>query len=167
MAGFWGKICTILATVLLSAALVVVGVLLGTNLSVRNGGIVTDNTSPPSEAPLDNIVEQPTDGGEGTIAIPGYEKLVMKAGELRQTVNFENPAVNDCYFRISITLADGTELYGSGLLKPGQTLETIEMTRALDTGTYKETVLKYDCFSVDDLSPLNGAKSILNLEVIP
>jgi hypothetical protein len=62
-------------------------------------------------------------------------------------------------------MADGAELYSSGLIKPGQTIGDIEINRALEAGNYEDTVLKYDCYSLDDLSPLNGAVSTLNLEV--
>lgn len=155
----------VLASAIISASLIVVGVFLGIMLS--NGNVKSTADYSYSKIPIEATEEEPTGGENGTIAIPGYEKLVMKAGELKQTVNFENPVKNNCYFRISIILDSGIELYSSGLIKPGQTLETIEIHHSLEKGDYKDTILQYDCYSLDDLSPLNGAKSKLNLEVIP
>lgn len=103
----------------------------------------------------------------GSIAIPGYEKLAMKAGHINQVVDFYNPAENKCYFRISLILEDGTELFSSGMIEPGQKIDEIEITRSLEAGTYKDTVLHYDCYALESLQPLNGSEAVLNLEVIP
>lgn len=62
------------------------------------------------------------------ISVPGYESLELKAGTKKQNVNFYNPGVNTCYFRISLVLkADGTGtdeaesvLWTSDLIEPGE-----------------------------------------------
>lgn len=55
----------------------------------------------------------------------------------------------------------------SGTIKPGQTIDTIEILRSLEVGTYEDVVLQYDCYTLEGLQPLNGSKTVLNLEVIP
>ena len=106
-------------------------------------------------------------GPPGSTAIPGYEKLAMKAGQVDQVVDFYNPEENECYFRISLILEDGTELFSSGMTKPGQRINKIEISRPLKAGTYKNTVLRYDCYALESLQPLNGSEAVLNLEGLP
>lgn len=86
---------------------------------------------------------------------------------MRQAVKLYNPETNACYFMISLSLADGTPLYRSGMVKPGQMIDVIEISRTLQAGTYQNAVLKYECYSSDGLQQLNGAQSVFNLEVVP
>lgn len=154
-------IYTILASVLLTAVILISGVLVGLKLS--GGSVGTVGTMAATDA-----AEDPVAGGsDGSIAIPGFEKMVMKSGQADQVVDFYNPEKNVCYFRISITLADGTELYRSGMIRPGQKIDKIEISRPLKAGTYEDAVLQYDCYTLEDLQSLNGSKTILDLEVKP
>jgi len=149
----------ILAVVLVTALLVLSGVAVGSKIIGSSGGPVQS---------VKGIDETPVIGGsDDAIAIPGFEKLVMKAGQAKQAVNFYNPDTNTCYFRISLSLEDGTELYRSGMIKPGQTINTIEISHILKAGIYNNSVLQYDCYTLEDLQPLNGSKTVLNLEVKP
>ncbi len=68
------------------------------------------------------------------IAIPGYEALELKADQKKQTLCLPNPETNDCYFRISLYLADDTLLWQSGLIKPGKTSATITFTAEVVSG---------------------------------
>lgn len=90
----------------------------------------------------------------------------MKAGQVKQSVKLYNPSANNCFFLISFALADGTELFRSGMIKPGNTIDVIEINCPLKAGTYKDAVLKYECYSIDGLKPLNGAETVFDLEVI-
>ncbi len=103
----------------------------------------------------------------GSIAIPGYEKLIMRAGQVEQIVDFYNPEENECYIRISLILKNGAELFSSGMIKPGQRINKIEISRPLKAGTYRDTALRYDCYTLEGLQPLNGSETVLNLEVLP
>ena len=114
------------------------------------------------------------------ISIPGYESLSFKAGKKKQSVNFYNPEENTCYFRISLVLKsdNGTEAGGtaadseakeetlwiSGRLEPGESIKSIDLTKGLESGEYP-AVLKYECFSLKDETPLNGSKVELTLKV--
>ena len=99
------------------------------------------------------------------ITIPGFELMTLKARENTQTVNLYNPAQNICYFEVSLCLPEGTEIFRSGLIAPGQTVEKIELVHTLEAGRYEGAILKYDCFTLDNLAPLNGAVIEIDLEV--
>ena len=103
-------------------------------------------------------------GSGENIAIPGYEKLDFAAGKTAQTVNLKNPAENACTFVLSLTLDDGTTIWTGEALSPGEAFTRITLTKALDAGSYAAT-LHYDCYTIEDNTPLNGAEIQLTLEV--
>ena len=103
-------------------------------------------------------------GSGENIAIPGYEKLDFAAGKTAQTVSLKNPAENSCTFVLSLTLDDGTTLWTGEALSPGEAFTRITLSRALDAGSYAAT-LHYDCYTIEDNQPLNGAEIQLTLEV--
>ena len=103
-------------------------------------------------------------GSGENIAIPGYEKLSFAAGKTAQNVNLKNPAENACTFVPSLTLDDGTTLWTGEALSPGEAFTRITLTKALDAGSYAAT-LHYDCYTIEDNRPLNGAEIQLTLEV--
>jgi hypothetical protein len=103
-------------------------------------------------------------GSGENIAIPGYEKLDFAAGKTAQTVNLKNPPENACTFVLTLTLEGGETLWTGETIKPGEAFTRITLTRALDAGEYPAT-LHYDCFSLNDHTPLNGAEVQLTIEV--
>lgn len=101
------------------------------------------------------------------ISIPGYESLDFKAGKKKQSVNFYNPEENTCYFRISLVLkADEAEevLWTSELIEPGEEVKSIKLDKELESREYP-AILKYECFSLKDETPLNGSNVELVLSV--
>ncbi len=113
---------------------------------------------------IDIDVDEDTAGAWGSIQIPGYESMTFAAGETVQTVDIGNPAANSCYFVITIKLEDGTQLFQSGYLEPGQGYTSIELTQSLEAGEYI-AVIQYECYSLEDKSALNGASSEFRLIV--
>lgn len=108
-----------------------------------------------------NVVKDPD-----SIAIPGYEAITLKADSLEQTISFKNPAQNVCYFKMTLLLEDGTVLWESGYVEPGKTSDPVLLTRALEKGSYPNSVLRYQCFTLDEaMTPLNGAETKLTLRV--
>ena len=103
-------------------------------------------------------------GRGANIAIPGYEKLSFAAGKTAQTVNLKNPPENACAFVLTLTLEGGETLWTGKALFPGEAFTSITLNRALDAGEYPAT-LHYDCFSLQDNTPLNGAEIQLTIEV--
>ncbi|WP_051654448.1 hypothetical protein [Kandleria vitulina] len=112
------------------------------------------------------------------ISIPGYESLELKAGTKKQSVNFYNPKENTCYFRISLVIKYGadtasgkegnvgeeTVLWTSEMIEPGEHVKSIKLSKELESGEYTAT-LKYECFRLQDKSPLNGSNVELTLNV--
>lgn len=103
---------------------------------------------------------------EDTISIPGYEGITLRADSLEQTVSLDNPIQNTCYFVITLYLEDGTRLWQSDYIKPGETSSPIVLNQPLEKGTYPNAVLQYSCFKMDsEKTPLNGAETKLTLRV--
>ena len=103
-------------------------------------------------------------GSGANIAIPGYEKLTFTTGKTAQAVNLKNPAENACTFVLTLTLEGGETLWTGKALSPGEAFTRITLNKALDAGEYPAT-LHYDCFSLQDNTPLNGAEIQLTIEV--
>lgn len=112
------------------------------------------------------------------IAIPGYESLEFKAGKEKQSVDFYNPDENTCFFRISLVVKDETDtangeegnageetvLWTSDFIEPGEHVKSIKLSKELESGEYA-AILKYECFSLKDKTPLNGSNVELMLKV--
>jgi hypothetical protein len=100
-----------------------------------------------------------------SIAIPGYEAFTFVAGKTTQDITLHNPEENTCYFRMSLVLEDGTVIWTSDLLEPGMAFSEIELLEPLSEGSYANVSLKYDCFSLKDMSQLNGAEIKVTINV--
>ena len=101
-----------------------------------------------------------------SIELPGYGELSFKAGTERQEVCLSNPEKNFCYIRASLLLEDGTLLWTSELIAPGEESGPVVFSTPLSAGEYKDAVLKYECFMMDEaLTPLNGVETNLTLKV--
>ena len=113
------------------------------------------------ETPAETIAELPQTTAalsaaySSDISIPGYEALYFTAGETAQSVSFFDPDTNPCFFRLTLT-ADGADIWTSEYISPGETVSEIDLTKPLPKGEYP-AVLHYECFSLDDKTPLNGA----------
>ena len=121
-----------------------------------NGG--KDSSSDTQQA-----VTQSAEADSSNINIPGFDTLEFNADETEQSVNFFNPDNNACYFRLSLII-DGETLWTGGYLAPDDSISEIELSRALDKGTYN-AVLKYECFTLDNKAPLNGAEINVTINV--
>lgn len=100
------------------------------------------------------------------IAIPGYEMLELKANSKKQTLCMPNPPQNCCFFRIFLYLEDGTLLWESELIEPGESPKPMVLSKALEKGMYPNAVLRYSCYRMDEtMAPLNGAETKLTLWV--
>ena len=103
-------------------------------------------------------------GSGANIAIPGYEKLSFAAGKTAQAVKLKNPAENPCTFVLTLTIEGGETLWTGKAISPGEAFTRITLSRVLDAGEYPAT-LHYDCYTIEDNQPLNGAEIQLTLEV--
>lgn len=108
----------------------------------------------------------PVEKKSDSIAIPGYEGITLKADSKEQEIGFPNPAQNTCYFQITLMLADGTTLWQSELVKPGEISEPITLNEPLAAGVYPNSLLKFDCYTMDgNMRSLNGAATKMTIHV--
>lgn len=128
-------------------------------------GLILSGTPNPKRDDVTNntaAVEKNND----SIAIPGYELLELKADSKKQSLCLPNPPQNTCYFQISLYMEDGTLLWESDLIEPGENSKPITLSKVLEKGTYPNAILRYSCYCMDEkLSPLNGAEMKLTLWV--
>lgn len=103
---------------------------------------------------------------EGSITIPGFDKLQITASTGQQAAPFYNPAGNACYFVISLFLPSGEEIFRSGLVAPGESLSTMALASVPPAGAYENSILRYSCYSLDSMQPMNGADVKLTIEII-
>lgn len=92
--------------------------------------------------------------GTGGIAIPGFSSLVFTANQQNQKVNFYNPKINNCLFRMTLFI-NGIEYWQSGYVAPGNGYYNITLSEPIAAGEYK-AYLKIECFKSEG-QPLNGA----------
>ena len=102
---------------------------------------------------------------KNAISVPGYVQLSFVADEKEQTTILRNPEQNNCYFKITIVLSDGTVIWKSDFMAPGERAEHITLLKALPEGTYENVMVKYDCFAMNKKTALNNARIKLELKV--
>lgn len=121
------------------------------------------------KAPDPNQPEETTEPVEkltDSIDLPGYEWIPLVSGKLEQEQTFSNPPQNFCWIRALLRLEDGTILWTSELIAPGESSDPVVLSQTLEPGEYQNAILKYECFRMDDdLSPLNGGEVKLTLKV--
>ena len=129
--------------------------------------IATRKDGPPgNEAQSSEETSEPVEKLTDSIDLPGYGALNFKADVLEQDVTLPNPEQNFCWIKISLYLEDGTLLWVSDLIAPGEKSDPIVFSTPLAAGEYKNAVLKYECFRMDEaLTPLNGATANLTIKV--
>lgn len=106
-----------------------------------------------------------TEESGGSIAVPGFEGLSLKADTKKQNFAFENPSQNNCYFVISLILEDGTMLWESDYIKPGKISKPVKLNTELRTGTYPNATLKYSCYRLKNKKPMDKVETKLTLWV--
>ncbi len=112
--------------------------------------------------PVKQEIEKNTD----SISIPGYEGITLESDSVQQSLCLSNPPQNTCYFVIALYLEDGTMLWESDYIKPGEESEPIVLNQKLQEGTYQGAYLQYSCYAMDnERTKLNGAKTKLTLRV--
>ncbi|MGX8850574.1 hypothetical protein [Amedibacillus sp. YH-ame10] len=90
------------------------------------------------------------------IALPSYEKLIMKAGTDTAYVALYNPSQNPCYFKFTIYLRDSeAKIFESKMIPPGQAVTEIKFDKNFNEGVYPISI-KIDAFSLEKKEVLNG-----------
>lgn len=102
------------------------------------------------------------------VDIEAYESLMLKADTLEQSVRFDNLIQNNCWLGITLVRGDGTELWKSQELMPGQVLRSITLNEPLASGEYNGAFLRYQHWTYDEKKePINGAEVLVKLIVVP
>ncbi len=113
----------------------------------------------------DTGIEDADSVTDGSIQIPGYSNAVMSEGDTTLSLSIGNPSVNSCGFYATVVLDDGTVLFESELLEPGQGMDEITLNQTLEKGEYTAAV-HFDCVTLDEShSALNSAESGFTLIV--
>ena len=119
-------------------------------------------STPADSAPEDAAPEQQS------IQIPGYLSLPLTAGTTQQNIALPNPEGNTAAFVMTLTMEDGTLLWKSDLVQPGENSGVLVLEFPLEAGTYENVTLEYECFDPQDPdAQLNGSAIQLTLEVTP
>lgn len=132
------------------------------NLNSSSGEILEGNISIQEEEENEENVKQNV-VPQG-IAIPGWEEIKIPANTTQVTVDFYNPEENLglYYLTFELRLLNNTDegyevLYKSDLIKPGQHVQDIELTKALTSGEY-ETIIHVQPYKMDEYkTPTNNA----------
>lgn len=144
----WTLIVVVIAVIVLLLLFMLKGCHKITSLNIASDNVATVEKNPNS------------------IAIPGYEMLELDANSKKQSLCLPNPPQNCCYFQISLHMEDGTLLWESDLIEPGAQSKPIVLSKALDKGTYPNSILRYSCYRMDETQALlNGAETKLTLWV--
>ena len=150
--------------IICAAVLMLPAVLLGYHMGRESSGPApAESLAEPSSEPAP-LQRTPTP--EGTITIPGFERIQLTATHEPQAKPFYNPAGNTCYFIVSLLMPDGAEVFRSGLLAPGNTVPSGKLSRIPASGVYENAVLRYSCYAPDTMEALNGADVTLTVNFI-
>ena len=146
----------LIAGAIVLAAVIVAGALVFTALLQQDapGGDAPDMPTPTRLVdPNAAVYVSPTPRvPEPGIVIPGYELLHLPAGETQADVLLQNPEANagHYYLTYEIRLKDTDELLCvTGLVPPGQSVQKITLSRALDAGRY-EAIIHVQPYRMDD-----------------
>lgn len=100
-----------------------------------------------------------------SVQIPGYKEAKMHAGDESLHLNIGNPKENSVGFEVTVELEDGTVLYKSPILEPGQGISELPLLTSPEQGTYQAYAV-YQIVSLDEAhTPMNTAKSAFTLYV--
>ena len=89
------------------------------------------------------------------VTIQATTGFVFQSHSLNQDVDIPNPKKNKYGFVISLYLGDGTLLYKSTIVNPGERISHIELSKSLDNGIYRNSIMVYRFYSTDDLRPVS------------
>ena len=111
----------------------------------------------------ENKINQEMDSGENTnkdigCAIPGWQSIIIPKNTKLVNVNFYNPIANKDLYYLSFEVQLGEELlYKSEMLKPGEELKQIELSRELDEGEYEVVIFVQPYRMNVEKTPTNNA----------
>ena len=162
------KKSVIILIVILVAVICAAGVIIAVN-NANNGTPASDSQQtkkPTFDENAGAFQQQVVEAARG-IAIPGWESITIPANQTEVIVDFRNPEANEGYYYLTfeLRLADGESLYQSGLVRAGDHIQRITLSRGLPAGTYDAVVHVQPYSADDDLVPKNNADMKIKLIV--
>lgn len=150
--------------VLIALLLVTVAVL--TDALIRQSSPGAEPLSAPSRPELtvdphagEKITPTPAPTEPG-IAIPGWSNIKLPAGQTEAQTSLYNPEDNEgwYYLTFELRLKETDEVvFATGLIPPGQYLNQVTLTRALEKGRYDAILHVQPYRMADAQSPTNNA----------
>ena len=114
----------------------------------------------------DSLPSDDADHGSQSIQINGFTDWSVPAGETEYLpILLENPKDNPCYFTFSIILLDGTVLYESKQVPPGNCISSITISQPLTEGEYTANLVIHTN-DIETGTPMNSAKSKINIHCV-
>lgn len=93
--------------------------------------------------------------------------MTLKSGVLDQEVDIHNDESNPCVFVVSLYLGDGTKLFQTDSIMPGDSVSSITMLNPVMCGTYRDALLVYDCFTNDgNMTQLNRCEFVIQIKSV-
>lgn len=125
------------------------------------------------DEPWNPVIEQFTGFDETTeeaernqITICGFTEWNVEAGETGNLpISLKNPDGNPCYFTFIITLEDGTVLYQSDHVPPGNEIKRITINEPLEKGKYTAFV-SILTNEIETGAKMNSADTKITINVI-
>lgn len=132
---------------------------------VSNETTTENKYNPEYEVPLnDNVTESTFENKEIDIKLKACYIMVVSKETGMATVVFSNDKNNPCDLYFSVYLSDGTLLYKSKAVAPGNELTKIQLNTVLDEGTYKG-YYKIDTAALETGAAMNNASFSLDIIV--
>lgn len=133
--------------------------------SCSDGSPISDIWKPT----IDQFVYDNENGGETVhkdITICGFTDWTVQSGKAENLpISLKNPEGNPCYFTFQIELEDGTQLYQSSHVPPGNEIRQISLSQPLQKGTYTAYV-SILTNEINTGTPMNSAKIKITINVI-
>jgi hypothetical protein len=145
-------ILLILLALLLVTAVVLMVMFLSEKTVTLGGPAIDPNAKPYSGQTSGTAVHS------GSIEIPGYPDIPVKAGSNKLGIVLRNPEGNPCLFSFAIVLDEtGEELYKSGAVAPGDAIYEETINRSFTAGSYDITI-EISTSTPDTGEAMNGAE---------
>lgn len=101
-----------------------------------------------------------------TASIPVVTTMYFDVGSQSQEVDITNEDSNPCAFVVSLYLADGTKLFETGTIEPGNSVKVVNLESEVKSGTYNDALLVYTCYSTDgSMTPLTRCEFVISISV--
>ena len=126
------------------------------NENHTNGGVSVKIDPSAQEVEASDAPKQESEG----VAVPGWSTLTISAGEKQVSLNFMNPKANEGKYYLSFELRlkeTGEVLCTTGLVPPGQAIQTVTLTKPLEKGEYAAIIHVQPYRMDEEQTPTNNA----------